>query len=75
MARDKDITADIKAISEKPIADKKVSITFTENRKFELFIGKEQYTFMGAETKEIPVKYLGHPDFLQQQKYFTVKGV
>jgi len=52
-----------------------VSITFLENRKFELFIGSEQFTFMGSESKQIPVSYLDHPDFKQQAKYFSVSYV
>lgn len=55
--------------------DQRVSITFLEDRKFELFIGGEQFSFMGTETKEMPASYLGHPDFIQQSKYFSVKGV
>jgi hypothetical protein len=55
--------------------DKIASITFLEDRKFELFVGGEQFTFLGTETKQIPASYLEHPDFIQQKKYFSVKGV
>jgi hypothetical protein len=55
--------------------DKRANITFLEDRKFELFIGREQFTFMGTETKEIPASYLDHPDFIQQAKYFSVSYI
>jgi hypothetical protein len=55
--------------------DKRVSITFLEDRKFELYIGGEQFTFNGTETKEIPASYVDHPDFIQQKKNFSVSYV
>ena len=57
------------------VNDKRVSITFLEDRKFEFYVGGEQFTFHGTETKEIPASYLDTADFIQQKKYFSVKGV
>lgn len=54
---------------------KKVSVTFRENRKFDLHIGRKMVTFMGKETKKIPVDWLKHKDWLNVSKYFIVKGV
>ncbi len=54
---------------------KKVFVTFRENRKFDLHVGREMETFRGRETRAIPIAWLSHPDFLQQKRYFIVKGV
>jgi len=61
----------------KPLAkEKKISITFRENRKFDLHIGARQMmTFGPRETKQIPVSWLKHPGFIQAAKYFIIKGV
>ena len=52
-----------------------VTIRFRENRKFDLHVGREVVVFMGGETKPIPREWLKHPDFVQVQGYFVVKGV
>lgn len=52
-----------------------VGVTFKDNRKFDLHVGREMVTFYGRETKQIPKAWLDHPGFRQVQKYFIVKGV
>jgi hypothetical protein len=52
-----------------------VSVTFLENRKYELHIGRSEITFMGRETKQIPAEWLDHIDFQNVKHYFAVKGV
>lgn len=52
-----------------------VTIMFKENRRFDLHIGRDVLVFKGREIKPIPVEWLKHRDFIQVQKYFTVKGV
>lgn len=54
---------------------KTVTITFRENRSFDLHIGREIFTFGPRETKPFPVEYLKHRDFIQQKSKFIVKGV
>jgi len=58
-----------------PTKDKKVSIMFRENRKFDLHIGRDMVTFMGRESKSIPASWLRHRDWANVQKLFVVKGV
>ena len=62
-----------------PNVDKKksktVTVTFRENRKFDLHVGREMVTFMGRESKKIPASWLNHQGFIQVRKYFVVKGV
>ena len=52
-----------------------VMVMFRENRKFDLHVGRDVVVFRGRECKEIPKKWLTHPDFKQQSKKFIVKGV
>jgi hypothetical protein len=54
---------------------KMVTVTFRENRSFDLHVGREIITFGPRETKPIPVTWLKHRDFLQQQSKFVIKGV
>lgn len=54
--------------------DKKIRIMFRESRKFDLHVGRIMVTFRGRESKSVPAAWLKHPDFLQQKKYFVVKG-
>lgn len=46
--------------------EKKVRITFKENRAFELHIGREIYRFSGRESKVVPASLLEHKDFTEQ---------
>jgi hypothetical protein len=53
-----------------------VSVTFLENRKFELTLGnKIMMTFLGRETKQMPSEWLDHIDWQNIKMYFMVKGV
>lgn len=52
-----------------------VTITFRENRKFDLHIGREIKVFRGRESKPIPSSWLNHKDWVSAKKYFIVKGV
>ncbi len=54
---------------------KQVTITFRENRAFELHIGQEVLRFEGMESKQIDKDLLEHPAFKQARKYFTIKGI
>ena len=51
-----------------------VNIMFRESRKFDLHVGREMITFRGREIKPVPASWMKHPDFLQQKKYFIIKG-
>jgi len=62
-----------KSSPEKPV--QKVQITFRENRKFDLHIGRNMITFRGRETKSIPKEWVDHKDFEIVKKYFNLKGV
>lgn len=68
-----------KKVGEKKAPDVKtkeyVNVTFRENRKFDLHIGRDMVTFLARETKKIPKEWLSHPDFKQAAKRFIVKGV
>jgi hypothetical protein len=55
--------------------EKKVNIMFRENRKFDLHIGRNMITFLGRESKPVPVSWLKHKDWFNVSKYFIVKGV
>jgi hypothetical protein len=52
-----------------------VTVTFMENRKFDLHIGRSIMTFMGRETKQIPAEWLNHRDWQNIKHYFGIKGV
>lgn len=53
----------------------KIPVTFRENRKYDLHIGREMITFLSRETKEIPKKWLDHPDWKQAKKMFVIGGI
>lgn len=53
----------------------KIPVTFRGNRKYDLHIGREMITFLSRETKEIPKKWLNHPDWLQAKKLFVISGI
>jgi hypothetical protein len=52
-----------------------VSVTFLENRKYDLHIGNDIITFLGHETKSIPSAWLKHVDWQNVSAFFSVKGV
>lgn len=53
---------------------KQIAITFKENRKYDLHIGRDMITFKGREEKLIPRTWLAHPDFKQAANLFIVRG-
>ena len=53
-----------------------VFLTFRQNRKFELHIGRKMYTFMGREKIKVPKSVLDHKDFNKNiAKKFIVQEV
>jgi len=54
---------------------KSITITFRENRTFELNLGHETMRFEGRETKSVDKELLKHPAFIQARKYFNIKGI
>ena len=53
-----------------------VILMFKQNRKFELKIGRNYYTFFGREKIKVPKKVIEHPDFTSAiAKYFVVQEV
>jgi len=71
MAKSKSVPAKIPETVNKDT----VSVIFRENRKFDLHIGRDMVTFKARERKDIPKKWLKHPDWKNVSKYFVVKGV
>lgn len=65
----------VEKIETKKATSKMVTVTFRDNRKFDLHIGREMVTFKGRETKSIPSAYLTHKDWVQVKHLFVVKGV
>lgn len=63
------------SVIEKPKKNSKIDVMFRENRKFDLHVKRQMITFMGRETKKIPIEWLEHKDFTQVAKYFVIKGV
>ncbi len=54
---------------------KTVTITFRENRSFELHVGRQIKKFGPRESRPIPITWLKHRDFIQQKSKFIVKGI
>ncbi len=54
---------------------KQITITFRENRTFELNLGHEVMRFVGRETKPVDAGILKHPAFIQARKDFNIKGI
>lgn len=51
-----------------------VSLRFTQNRSFDLHIGRKIYRFKPyEERKDVPISVLNHKDFESVKKYFTIK--
>lgn len=56
--------------------DKKYVVTFKYNRSFDLTIGNKFYHFEPSESKDIFTDVdINHPDFKQQQDYFSVREI
>ena len=55
---------------------KEVSLTFKENRAYELHIGRQIYRFEGRESKIVPRSVLVHKDFTERiSKKFVIREV
>lgn len=53
-----------------------VILMFKQNRKFELRIGRNYYTFFGREKIKVPKSVISHPDFTPEiKKYFVIQEV
>jgi len=61
-------------VKDKPLFAPKEEITFRENRKFDLHIGRNMITFKGRETKPVPIAWLDHKDFKMVEHLFVRKG-
>lgn len=57
------------------VPEKMIPVTFKENRKYDLHIGRRVIVFMSRETKEIPLSFLSHPDWEQAKDQFVIKKV
>ena len=49
-----------------PAGSSEVTLTFKQNRTFELHIGRALVRFEGRESKTVPRSYLTHKDFTKQ---------
>lgn len=58
-----------------PKREKVVLITFKQNRKYDLHVGRNMILFMGRETKPVPHTWIKHKDFEQVKGLFIIKGV
>lgn len=52
-----------------------ITVTFRDNRKFDLHIGRNIETFTARQTKKIPRSWIKHKDWQNVAKYFVIKGV
>jgi hypothetical protein len=53
---------------------KKFSVGFRQNRRFELYVGREVFVFEpGRQSLILPAEVVSHPDFLQVSQMFVVK--
>jgi hypothetical protein len=61
-------------IKEKFCATKDYTVTFRQNRTFELKLGRNEYRFTGRESKNMSKEQVDHPDFTEElKKYFVIK--
>jgi len=65
----------VKIITPETVNIEMIPVTFRGNRKYDLHIGRDMITFLSRETKEIPKKWLKHPDWNQAKKLFVVSGI
>lgn len=76
----KDITASAAISETKPAsvqpADKKYMVTFKYNRSFDLYVGQKFFHFKPNESRDdFTESDMQHPDFIQQQEYFSVREI
>lgn len=53
--------------------EKKFSVTFNQNRSFELKIGRKWFFFEPYSSETLTQGEINHPDFKQQSGYFNIK--
>ena len=53
--------------------EKKFSVTFNQNRSFELKIGRKWFFFEPYSSEILTQIEINHPDFKQQSGYFNIK--
>ena len=66
-----DVNKSVKKVDIAP-AKNIVKLTFRENRKFDLHIGRNMVTFMGRQSITVPKKWLEHKDWPNVSKYFII---
>jgi hypothetical protein len=59
---------------EDPVKSDTVTLTFKKNRTKELHVNKKIYRFNGPQSIDVPREVIEHSDFVNQRKYFLVKG-
>ena len=61
---------------DKTVEKEEVTLTFKENRSYELHIGRSIYRFKGRESKRVPSSILAHKDFTERvSKKFVIREV
>lgn len=53
--------------------EKVFSVTFNQNRSFELKIGRKWFFFEPYSSETLTQAEINHPDFKQQSGYFNIK--
>jgi hypothetical protein len=80
------MTRDIKAIEDRdndvddlilePLSNEALyTVTFNQNRSFELFIGRKMFFFTPYSSNLLTREEVEHSDFIQQSEYFSIKEI
>ena len=74
---DEDVTEAVleDVVEAPPVFELDYSVTFNQNRSFELFIGRKTFCFMPYSAVTLTAEEISHPDFIQQAQYFSVKKI
>lgn len=63
-------------VVEKPEKGRHFEVTFLQNRRFELALGRKTYIFETGRNRAILTEdQVQHPDFKQQLAYFSVREI
>jgi hypothetical protein len=57
----------------KQSGERKYAIMFRQNRSFELHVGRQTLFFGPYGIQDVGEDVIKHPDFIQQQQYFSIK--
>ena len=57
------------------IEKKMYRATFSQNRSFELSIGRKMFFFEPYSSNDLTEEEINHSDFKQQSEYFSVKEI